>query len=95
MQHASTTLTRHTHVFAGWSDGAALGGPKGAWRRGGGAAEGCLQHRHSGKGIAPNLSLSLSLSHTHTHTHMYETLRGAVGLQASQAKLLVYEALIY
>jgi hypothetical protein len=54
MQYASTTLTRHTPVFAGWSDGAALGGLDGAWRRGGGAAEGWLQYRHADYGRALN-----------------------------------------
>ena len=65
MHHASTTLTRHTLVFAGWMDGDALGGREGAWRRGGGAAEGCLQQRHADYGIAPKHT------HTHTHTHMH------------------------
>jgi hypothetical protein len=70
MQHASTTLTRHTPVFAEWRDGAALGGLEGAWRRGGGAVEGCLQQRHAGEGIAPNHTHTHSLSLSHTHTRM-------------------------
>jgi hypothetical protein len=64
MQYASTTLTRHTPVFAGWIDGAALGGLSRAWRRGGGAAEGWLQHKHSAYGMAPKNIISLSLSST-------------------------------
>jgi len=69
MQHASTTLTRHTLVFAEWKDGAALGGLEGAWRRGGGTVEGCLQHRHSGYGLAPKHTHTLTHAHAHTHAH--------------------------
>ena len=46
-------------VFAGWKHGAAHGGHWRAWRRGGGAVEGCLQHRHSG--YCGTLTLSRSL----------------------------------
>ena len=66
LQHASITLTRHTLVVAGWNYGTALCGLRGACRRGGGAVEGGLQHRHSGGGIGPHTHTS----HTHTHTPM-------------------------
>ena len=59
MQHASTTLTRHPFVVAGWRHGTARGGLRGACRRGGGAVEGGLQHRHSSEGIVPNHTLTL------------------------------------